>query len=44
MGPKVSDENLEAIKEFRAKGNLFGVVTGRGCLEDYREYFDYIVA
>lgn len=43
-GPKVSEENLAAIKEFREQGHLFGVVTGRGFLDDYREHLDYIVA
>ena len=42
-GPKVSNENIEAIKEFRAKGNLFGVVTGRGYIDDCCEYLDFTI-
>lgn len=50
-GYKINEKTLEAIKEFRAKGNLFGVVTGRSYIWAYPIFkqknefeFDYIIS
>ncbi len=42
-GGNVSEENLAAISKFREKGNLFGVVTGRGYPSHYNEYLDFTI-
>ncbi len=50
MGDGISEENIQAINEFRAKGNLFGVVTGRSYNNGYAVFrksgefpFDFII-
>ena len=50
-GYKINDKTLEAIKRFRQKGNLFGVVTGRSYVWAYPVFknqntfeFDYIIS
>lgn len=50
-GYKINEKTLEAIKEFRNKGNLFGVVTGRSYIWAYPVFkklntfdFDYIIS
>lgn len=50
-GYKINDKTLAAIKVFRKKGNLFGVVTGRSYIWAYPVFknlntfeFDYIIS
>ncbi len=50
-GYKINDKTLEAIKDFRKKGNFFGVVTGRSYKWAYPIFkemntfeFDYIIS
>lgn len=50
-GYKINDKTLEAIKKFRNKGNLFGIVTGRSYIWAYPVFkeqnsfdFDYILS
>jgi len=50
-GYKINDKTLEAIKNFRKAGNLFGVVTGRSYIWAYPVFkelntfgFDYIIS
>ena len=42
---KISDENIEAVKEWRKRGNLFGIVTGRFEPPDdiFKFDFDFIM-
>jgi len=50
-GYRINEKTLEAIKEFRSKGNLFGIVTGRSHIWAYPVFkeqnsfeFDYIIS
>ena len=50
-GYKINDKTIEAIKQFRKKGNLFGVVTGRSYIWAYPIFkqqntfeFDFILS
>ena len=50
MGSGISEDNMNAIKEFRRNGNLFGVVTGRDYENGYKVFkelnefpFDYLI-
>jgi len=50
-GYRINDKTLEAIKDFRKEGNLFGVVTGRSYIWAYPVFkelntfeFDYIIS
>ena len=50
-GYKINDRTLNAIKEFRKTGNLFGIVTGRSYIWAYPVFknlntfdFDYIIS